>query len=136
MGEDGRREPGLERERMSVNVALDLGVCGALLGCLSVAANYLDPEFVGATLVTGLVGGGLCVLWAVLGRRGTPCRGAAMATLGTAACIFVGQAVQSWKASGDDQPNGRMGVAMMGVLVVCCASMLLLLLREGTEPPT
>jgi hypothetical protein len=91
MAEDKRSGLGVERACMSVNVALDLGVCGVLLSGISMVSNYLEPEFVRATLLTGLVGGGLCMLWAVLGRRGRPCRGVAMATLLVAACTFAWQ---------------------------------------------
>jgi len=121
------------RLRMSVDVALDLVLCGVLLAGLSLVARHLQPDLSSLTLFTGLVGGGLCVLWGVLGRRGTRCRGGAMVTLVTVACVLVCQAVQSWEASGEGGSKGRMVTALMAVLVVFCVGMLVNLVREGKK---
>jgi hypothetical protein len=69
------------RVRMSLTVAMDLVVCGVLLAGLSTVARYLDPDLARLTFFTGVVGGALCVLWAILGRRGTRCGWGAMGTL-------------------------------------------------------
>jgi peptidoglycan/LPS O-acetylase OafA/YrhL len=122
------------RLRMSLEVALDLALCGGLAAGLSFLAQYQQPDFSRATLFTGLVGGGLCVLWAVLGRRGTRCRGGAMVTLAAIACMFVRQAVHSWEASAEGESKGRMVAALMTMLVVFCVGMLANLVREGKDP--
>lgn len=113
-----------ERVRLSMEVALDLVLCGAFLAGLCGLAQHLQPDFQCATLVTGLVGGGLCVLWGVLGRRGTYCRGGAMATLAAVACVLVRQAVHSWAAAAAGEPKGRLVAALMMVLVAFCVGML------------
>ena len=126
----------VERVRLSVEVALDLVLCGVLLVGFSFLARRLHPDLPGLTFFTGLVGGGLCVLWGVLGRRGTPYRVGAMGTLVVVACVFVHQAVQSWEASTEGGSKGRMVAALMAVLVVFCVGMLANLVREakGAQP--
>ena len=119
---------------MSLEVAFDLVLCGVLLAGLSFLARHLQPDLPRATLFAGLVGGGLCVLWGVMGRRGTRCRGAAMVTLAAVACVFVRQAVQSWEASAAVESKGRMVAALMMLLVVFCVGMLANLAQEGKGP--
>jgi 4-hydroxybenzoate polyprenyltransferase len=115
---------------MSFEVAADLVVCGVLPAGLSVLARHVQPDFQRATLLTGLVGGGLCIVWGILGRRGTRGRGGAMVTLAAVACVFVRQAVLSWRSSAEGGSKSRMVMALMAVLVVFCAGMLANLIRE------
>jgi peptidoglycan/LPS O-acetylase OafA/YrhL len=119
---------------MSMEVAFDLVLCGALLVGSSFLAQRLQPDLQRVTLFTGLAGGGLCVLWGVLGRRGTRCHGCAMVTLAAAACVCVRQAVQSWNASPAIESKGRIVAALMMVLVVFCVGMLANLAQEGKGP--
>jgi hypothetical protein len=79
------------------------------------------------------VGGGLSVLWGVLGRRGTRGRAGAMVTLVAVACVFVWQAVESWEVSGEGESKDRMGAAVMLVSVVFCVGMLANLIRDGKK---
>jgi peptidoglycan/LPS O-acetylase OafA/YrhL len=118
---------------MSLEVAADLVVCGVLLAGLSVLARHVQPDFQRATLLTGLVGGGLCVVWGVLGRRGVRCRARAMVTLVAMACLFVRQALLSWNSSVESRSESRMVMALMAMLVVFCAGMLANLVREGKQ---
>ena len=116
-----------------MEMALDLVVCGLLLASLTFLAQYLQPNLSRGTLPAGLVGGGLCILWGVLGRRGTRCRGGAMVTLVAVACVLVRQAIQSWDVSAGAEPKGRMVAALMAVLVLCCVGMLGALVWEGKK---
>jgi hypothetical protein len=130
----GSPAPSAQRARMSAEVALDLVLCGVLLAGLSLLAEYLQPSLQRATLVTGLVGGALCVMWGVLGRRGTRCRTTAMGTLVVVACVFVHQAVQSWEAAAAIGSKGRMVAALMVVLAGFCVGMLANLARDAKGP--
>lgn len=120
-----------ERVPLSLEVAVDLVLCGVLLAGLSLTAQHLQPDFPRLTFITGLAGGGLCVLWGILGRRGTPCRVGAMVTLAAVACVLARQAVQSWEASAEGESKGRMAAALMAVEVVFSVGMLANLIREG-----
>ena len=130
---DNRSAPSAEREPLSLEATLDLVVCGLLLASLTFLAQRLQPSLLRWTLPAGLVGGGLCVLWGVLGRRGMRCRGGAMVTLVAMACVMVSQAIQSWDASAGAEPKGRMVAALMTVLVLCCVGMSGTLVWEGKK---
>jgi hypothetical protein len=120
-------------EPLSLEAAYDLVVCGLLLVGLPFLAQHLQPSLLRWTLPAVLVGGGLCVVWGVLGRRGVRCRGGAMVTLGAVACVMVRQAIHSWVASAGAEPKGRMVASLMAVLVLCCAGMLGTLVWEGKK---
>jgi peptidoglycan/LPS O-acetylase OafA/YrhL len=120
-----------ERVRMKLQLAVDLVLCGVLLAGLSFLAKYLQPDFPHATLFTGLLGGGLCVLWGILGRRGTRCRRSAIVTLAAVACVFVRQAVQSWDASATVGSKGPPVAMLMIVLAAFCVGTLASLVQEG-----
>jgi peptidoglycan/LPS O-acetylase OafA/YrhL len=115
-------------------MALDLALCGALIAALPFLAQHLQTDFPRRTVVLGLVGGGLCVLWSVLGRRGSSCRRGAMVTLAAVASSFMFQAVQSWQATPALASKGRMAAALMVVLSAFCVGTLANLVREGKEP--
>jgi hypothetical protein len=123
------------RVRISLEVAIDLVLCGVLMAGLSFLANHLQPSFPQTAFITGLVGGGLCVLWGVLGRRGSHCRAAAMVTLAAVACVFTRQAVQSWQAPGVVESNGPPVTVLMIVLAAFCVGTLTNLAKEAKSPP-
>ena len=123
-----------ERVRLSPEMAVDLVLCGALLAGLSLLAQHLQPDLQRATLITGLAGGGLCVLWGVLGRRGMHCRAGAMGMLAVVACVFARQAVLSWEAAASIGSKGRMVAALAMVLAVFCVGTLANLARGSKGP--
>jgi hypothetical protein len=128
------RFPG--RAGMSLEVAVDLLACGGLLAGLCLLARCLEPGFPGVTLFAGLVGGALSVLWGVLGWRTGCCRMGAIVTLAVEGGVLAAQAVKSWGPSVEDASNGRMVSSLMAVLVVCCASMLVNLIRNKAGRPS
>lgn len=126
--------PSAERAHLSLALVIDLVLCGVSLAGLSLLAQHLQPTLPRVTLLTGLVGGGLCILWGVLGGRTARVRAGAMATLAAVACVLTRQAVQSWAASTEDASNGRMVAVLMTVLVAFSVGMLTNLAREGKDP--
>jgi hypothetical protein len=119
---------------MSLELALDLVLCGVFVIGLSFLAQQLQPDLHHATLFVGVVAGGLCIGWGVLGRRGTRCHGGAVLTLAVMACVFVLQAYGSWEAPAT--PGSKPGpvFALMMVLVVFCVGVLAKVAQEGRRP--
>ena len=122
-----------DRLRLRPDAALDLVLCGALIAGLPFFGRHLQPDLQRGTVVLGLVGGGLCVLWSILGRRGLPSRRGAMITLAAVATGFVFQAVQSWQVGNTAESKGRMAAALMVVLAVFCVGTLANLAKEGGD---
>jgi len=125
-----------KRSSMSLVTAFDLVLCGVLLAAICLLAQHLEPDLPRMTLLTGLVGGGLCVFWGALGRRTTRCRAGAMVTLALVAYVLARQAVQSWGISSEGESHGRIVAALMTVLVVFCVGMWIKLAHagKGTHP--
>ena len=119
---------------MTPVLVMDLALCGALTAGLTLLAKHFQPDLPHLTLFTGLVGGALCVLWAVLSRRAMRCRLSSMVTLTAMACVFVRQAVQSWGTSAEGGWNGRQVASLMMVQVVFCVGMLANLVRKENDP--
>ena len=121
---------------MTPVLVMDLALCGALTAGLTLLAKHFQPDLPHLTLFTGLVGGALCVLWAVLGRRAMRCRLSSMVALTAMACVFVRQAVQSWGIAFEGESHGRIVAALMTVLVVFCVGMWIKLAHagKGTHP--
>ena len=111
-------------------LALGLVLCGALAAGLPFLARHFQPDIPRRTVVLGLVGGGLCLLWSVLRRLGLSSRVGAMVTLAAMAFVFVFQGVQSWQAAAAPESKSRMAAALMVVLSVFCVGTLANLAKE------
>lgn len=118
---------------LSLELTLDLVLCGFFLAVLSSLAYYVQPDLTRSTLITGLVFGGLCVLWGILGWCGLPSRVGAMSTLAAAVCVCARQAVQSMASAVRGESKDRMVIAMMTVLVVLCIGVLAKLALKGKD---
>lgn len=124
-----------DRPRLSLEVAIDLGLCGVLLAGLSLLARQGQPDLSLLTVLTVLVCGGLCVLWAILGRRGWPCRLSAMGTLAVVAGVLLVQAVKFWLNAAEAGSAGRMAAAVTTVWVVFYGVPLANWVQERRRPP-
>jgi hypothetical protein len=134
LAEDAPTVGPAERLHLSVEMALDLILCGMLMAGLPFLAHQLQPDLPHPILIIGLVGGGLCVLWGVLGRRGMRCRRVAITTLATVAGVFLWQAIQSWSAAATGQSKPRMVAMLMALMVVFCAALVANLAGEARRP--
>jgi peptidoglycan/LPS O-acetylase OafA/YrhL len=123
-----------ERVPLSLEMAVDLVLCGVLFAALSLMSQKLHPDFPRLTFFTGVAGGGLCVLWGLLGRRAPYCRLSAIVTLATIACVAIYQAARAWGTSTEGESTGRLVAAMMTLLVVFCVGTLANLAQEGKGP--
>jgi len=123
------------RPRLSLEGAIDLGLCGVLLAGLSLLARQGQPDLSPLTVPTVLVGGGLCILWAIMGRRGWPCHLSAMGTLAVVAGVLLFQAAQFWLNAAEAGSVGRMAAAVTTVWVVFCGVTLANLVQERRRLP-
>jgi hypothetical protein len=122
-----------ERVGLSLELVVDVVLCGVFLVAFSLVGQYLQPDFPRVTLVAGLIGGGLCVFWGVLAARRTRCRIGAMVTLALMACVMAVQAVQSWKNAGEGGSKVRIVALLMTLSVVFCAGTVWNLVRAAKE---
>ncbi len=121
------------RSLSRVEVTLELALCGVLIAGLPMLSRHLGLDVRRATVVLGLVSGGLCLVWSVLSRRRRCVLWGAVPTLAAATLVFLAQAFESWHAAPALEAKGRMAVAMMAVLSVFCAGTVISLARGVSD---
>lgn len=118
------------RSSVSFEMALDLTVGDLLIAGLASCAHYLHPDTQAATRLTGLLGGGLCVIWGLVGRVAAFGRNLAMLTLVLMASVFVRQGAHCWKALAEGDSKDRLVMTVLVMLLVFSVGNLVNLARE------
>ncbi len=118
------------RSGVSFEMALDLTVGGLLIVGLASWTHYLHPDTQAATRLTGLLGGGLCIIWGLVGRVTAFGRNLAMLTLVLMASVFVGQGAHCWKALAAGDSKDRLVMTVLVILLVFSVGNLVNLARE------
>ncbi len=133
MSDAAPSQAGRSRPLSRVEVTLELALCGVLIAGLPMLSLHLGLDVRRPTVILGLVGGGLCLLWSGLSRRGWCVLWGAVPTLAAAALIFLAQAFESWHAAPALEAKGRIAVAAMVVLSVFCAGTVINLARRASD---
>jgi len=107
---------------------------GILLAILAFVLQQIAPALAKVAFVTGLVAGGLCVLWGIMGLAGHKRRTWAVLTLIALAYVLVTQVVHAWSASASATPGKLAGALVLTVLMLMTVVMLMYLLH-GERPP-
>lgn len=119
---------------MSKKMAVILLGYGIALAGLSVLVQQIAPAFAKTTFITGLAGGGLCVLWSIMAFGGSQHRTRAILTLIAVLIVLLTQVVQAWVAASDTIAIGLTGRLVATVMFLLTMGMLLYLLH-GERPP-
>lgn len=109
---------------MNKALGLELVVYGLLVAGLSCLTHYIAPALATPTLVAGLAGGGLCLVWGVRAMRGSRSKAWAILTLIPVAFIMLSQSVMSW--SGGSQVVAGRRLAAVVITVLCVLSVWML----------
>jgi len=102
----------------SLELALDLVLCGLLIAGLTYWGHCLQSGFPELTLYAGAVTGGVCVACGVARLKSRAWRAAALLSLAGAAVVLGLQTYQSWRASTEAGPPVRITAILMTVMVV------------------
>ena len=116
---------------MNKSIGIELIAYGVLLAGLSYLVHHLAPTIARTTLITGLVGGALCLVWgvrAVMGGRG---KALPILTLVPISYVLLSQAVMTWGGETREVPGGRMVALVITVLVVFSVGMLMMVAYAG-----
>ncbi len=117
---------------MNKTIGLQLFVYGLLLAGLSYLTYHLAPSLAQPTLIAGLAGGGLCLVWgfrAIAGSRG---RALVILTLVPVTFVMLSQAVMTWTGGSQEVAGRRMAAAVTVVLFVLSMGMLMRVAYAGT----
>ena len=115
---------------MNKSVGVQLLVFGLILAGFSYLAHTLSPTFTRPTLVVGLAGGLLCLLWGVLALRGRRGKALPILTLVVAGYILLGQAIQLWGLN-TELSGRRVAGALVTLLFVLTVGMLIRVAYAG-----
>jgi len=116
---------------MNKNIGLLLVVYSLLLAGLSYLVFHLTPGGTQATLIAGLAGGGLCLVWGVRALAGSGGKALPLLTLIPVSFTLLPQTFASWSGvMGGSQP-GRTVAMLITVLLVLSLGMLVRIAWSG-----
>lgn len=119
---------------MSKTMASVLIAYGIGLGFLGLVVQKAAPTLERVTLIAGLVGGGLCLVWGLAALVGL--KGRAWATLSAIATAFVllSRAIHVWSAASND-PTGSLAVRWVVTFMLVLTVGIVMYLLHGERPP-
>jgi hypothetical protein len=86
---------------MSKKMAGVIMAYGAVLAALALVVRSVAPELAKSTFITGVAGGGLCVLCGIVAIVRYKRRAWAVLTMIAVTFVMLSQVVEVWLASGD-----------------------------------
>jgi len=116
---------------MNKTIGLQLVVYSLLLAGLSYLAHHLAPALARPTLITGLVGGALCLVWGMLAVLGKCGKAFSVLTLMPVCYILLSQTVTGWSGESEAMPGRRMAAALITLLFVLSIGMLMRIAYAG-----
>lgn len=107
---------------------------GVVLASLSLIIRSLVPGFAKIPSITGIAGGGLCVLWGILALAGHKRRAWAVLSMIAVSFVFLNQFVHAWMVSADERSGILAGRLLLTLIMLLTVGMLMYLLH-GERPP-
>jgi hypothetical protein len=119
---------------MSKKMASILLIYGITLAALSLFIQQLAPPFAKVTLLAGIAGGALSVLWGILALAGHKGRAWASITMIAVTVVMLSQVVQAWLASTDATSTSLAGRLVLTLMLLMTFGLLLYVVH-GERPP-
>lgn len=119
---------------MSKKMAGIIVAYGVALAVFGFLVQQSAPAFGKITFITGIAGGGLCVLWGIVAFAGNKRRTWAVLTMIAVTVVLLTQVVQAWLASTDTASTNLTGRLVLTLIFLLTMGMLLYVLH-GERPP-
>jgi hypothetical protein len=116
---------------MSKKMASIILAYGIALAALGLFIQQTPSTFARVVFVTGIAGGGLCVLWGIAGFAGYKRRTGAVLTLIALTLVLLSQAVKAWLPSDAASLTGQLVPTLMFLATIG----MLLYVLHGERPP-
>jgi len=116
---------------MNKTIGLQLIVYSLLLAGLSYLVYHLAPSIARPTLVAGLTGGVLCLVWGILAIGGSRRKALAILTLVPLSFVMLSQAVLTWGEKTQAIPGRQTVALLITVLFVLSIGMLMRIAYAG-----
>jgi hypothetical protein len=110
---------------MNKTIGLQLIIYSLLLIGLSFVVYYLAPALARPTLVTGLIGGALCLVWGLLAMAGKRGRALPLLTLVPVNFALLSQTVLGWTGGSQEVVGRRSAAVVITLLFVLSVGMLM-----------
>jgi hypothetical protein len=118
---------------MSKKMASIVMAYGVVLATLGFVVQQVAPALAQVSFVTGLAGGGLCVVWGLVALAGHKRRVGAILTLIALMLVMLGQVIPAWSSVGGETSGNLAASLLLTFLVLLTVGMLMYLLH-GERP--
>jgi hypothetical protein len=115
---------------MNKTIGFQLAIYSLLLAGLSYLTHHLAPSVARPTLVAGLAGGALCLVWGVRAVAGSRSKALPILTLIPICFVMLSQVVMNW-GGGQDVPGQSSATPVMAILLVLSMGMLVRIAYAG-----
>lgn len=103
---------------------------GVVLAGLGLGIQSVAPELAKIQFLTGLIGGGLCVLWGLAALLGHQRRVGALLTLVTVALVVLSPTLRVWMDS-----SGTVAARLLLTLMLVLTVAMIMYVTHGERPP-
>jgi peptidoglycan/LPS O-acetylase OafA/YrhL len=119
---------------MSKKMASIVMAYGLVLAALGFVLQQVTPTLAKVTFIAGMAGGGLSVLWGIVGLTGHKRRSWAVLTLIAVAVVLLSQVVHAWSPSASETSGSLAGPLLLTFLLLLTVGMLMYLLHGERSP--
>ena len=116
---------------MNKTIGLQLVIYSLLLGGLSYLAHHLAPDLSRPTLITGVAGGALCLVWGLRAAAGSRGKALPLLTLIPISFVMLSQTVMTWGGGGQEVSGRRTAAIIITVLFALSIGMLMRIAYAG-----
>ena len=116
---------------MNKTIGLQLAVYSLLLAGLSYLTHYLAPSLARPTLIAGLAGGGLCLVWSLRAIAGTRGKALPVLTLIPINYILLSQMFFAWAGESQEVPGRQTAAVVITALFALSMGMLIRIVYAG-----
>jgi hypothetical protein len=116
---------------MNKTIGIQLVVYSLLLAGLSYLTYHLAPSLAQATLIAGLAGGALCLVWGVRTAMGSRGKAPPILTLIPVSFVLLSQTVVGWSGGSEAMPGHRTAALVTTLLLLLSVGMLMRIAYTG-----
>jgi hypothetical protein len=116
---------------MNKTLGFQLVVYSLLLAGLGYLTQHLAPALARPTLIAGLAGGGLCLVWGLRAVAGSRGKTLPMLTLIPVSFVLLSQTVIGWTGGGQEVSGRHAAAAVITVLLGLSIAMLMRIASAG-----
>jgi hypothetical protein len=116
---------------MNKNIGLQLVVYSVVIACLGYIAYYLAPALARPTLLAGLAGGALCLVWGLRTVAGSRGKALPVLTLIPVNFVLLSQVVIGWLGGGEGVTASRAAASAITLAFLTSMAMLMRIVYAG-----